>query len=245
SGTPVTLFRRVCFIEEDVERARRQERPSGALAMGLDVKHFSLESWVDVARGTAPSDEQAEMLRHVAACAQCARTLHTWRRVVAIARSEASYEPPPEAVRAVENAYLQQVQQVASTTRSLLARLVFDSFRAPAAVGVRTIDLCSRQLLYEVDDLAIDLRIETPGGSARSSLIGQVLHPSEGAPSRGGLPVALLLGRAPVARTSTNPFGEFGFEVELTKRHRICIQLDDKRSIVVPLACLDEPPIGP
>jgi hypothetical protein len=213
--------------------------------MGLDVKHFSLESWVDIARGTAPSDEQVEMLRHVAACGQCARTLHTWRRVVAIARGEASFEPPPEAIRAIETAYLRQVRQVSSTGRSLLARLVFDSFRAPAAVGVRTIDLCSRQLLYEVDDLAIDLRIETPGDSARSSLIGQLLHPSKGAQSRGGLPVSLVLGRAPVARTSTNPFGEFAFDVELSKRQRIRIQLDDKRSIVVPLACLDELPVGP
>jgi hypothetical protein len=211
----------------------------------LDVKHFSLESWVDVARGTAPSDEQVEMLRHIAACGRCARALHTWQRVVAIARSEASFEPPAEAVRAVETAYLRQVQQVSSTARSLLAHLVFDSFRAPAAVGVRTMDLCARQLLFEVDDLSIDLRIETPGDSARSSLIGQLLHPSEEAQGRGGLPVALLLGRAPVARTSTNPFGEFAFDVELSRRHRISIQLDDKRSIVVPLACLDEPPVGP
>jgi hypothetical protein len=209
------------------------------------VKHFSFENWVDVARESAPADEQLEMLRHVATCGKCARTLHVWRRVVAIARSEASYEPPEEAVRAVESAYLQEVQQMSSAGRSLLARLVFDSFRAPAAVGVRTLDLCSRQLLYEVDDVAIDLRIETTGSSARSSLVGQLLHQSGGAQGRGGLPVALLLGKAPVARTSTNPFGEFVFELELTKRHRICIQLDDSRSILVPLTCLEEPPGAP
>jgi hypothetical protein len=112
-------------------------------------------------------------------------------------------------------------------------------------VGVRTLDLCSRHLLYEVDDLAIDLRIETMESSARSSLIGQLLHQSGGPQGRGGLPVALLLGRAPVGRTSTNPFGEFAFELELTKRHRICIQLDADRSILVPLACLGEPPVAP
>jgi hypothetical protein len=213
--------------------------------MELDVKHFSFENWVDLARESAPADERDAMLRHVASCGKCGRTLHMWQRVVAIARSEASYQPPEEAVRAVESAYLRQVQQLSSAGRSLFARLVFDSFRAPAAVGVRTLDLCSRQLLYEVDDLAIDLRIETTGSSARSSLVGQLLHQSEGAQGRGGLPVALLLGKAPVARTSTNTFGEFVFELELTKRHRICIQLDDNRSILVPLACLGEPPDAP
>jgi hypothetical protein len=164
--------------------------------------------------------------------------------VVAIAQNETSYEPPEEAVRAVELAYLGQVQQISSAGRTSLARLVFDSFQAPAAVGVRTLDLCSRQLLYEVDDVAIDLRIEATGSSARSSLIGQLLHQSESRQGGGGLPVALLLGRAPVARTSTNPFGEFVFELELTKRHRICIQLDESRSILVPLACLGEPPVA-
>jgi hypothetical protein len=209
------------------------------------VKHFSFENWVDVARESAPADEQTEMLRHVAACGKCARTLHMWKRVVAIARSEASYEPPEEAVRAVEAAYLGQVRQISSVGRTLLARLVFDSFQAPAAVGVRTLDLCSRQLLYEMDELAIDLRIETTGSSARSSLIGQLVQQSEGHQGRGGLPVTLLLGKAPVARTSTNPFGEFVFELELSKRHRIRIQLDDSRSILVPLACLEEPPVAP
>jgi hypothetical protein len=72
-----------------------------------------------------------------------------------------------------------------------------------------------------------------------------LLHQSGGPQGRGGLPVALLLGRAPVGRTSTNPFGEFAFELELTKRHRIRIQLDDNRSILVPLACLSEPPGAP
>jgi hypothetical protein len=209
------------------------------------VKHFSFEDWVDFARESAPADEQADMRSHLATCGKCARTLHIWRRVVAIAQNETSYEPPEEAVRAVELAYLGQVQQMSSAGRTSLARLVFDSFQAPAAVGVRTLDLCSRQLLYEVDDIAIDLRIETTGSSARSSLIGQLLHQSESHQGGGGLPVALLLGRAPVARTSTNPFGEFVFELELTKRHRICIQLDESRSILVPLACLEEPPVAP
>jgi hypothetical protein len=212
--------------------------------MELDVKHFSFENLVDLARESAPADERVAMLRHVATCGKCGRTLHMWQRVVAIAGIEASYEPPEEAVRDVELAYLRQVRQISSEGRSL-AHLVFDSFRAPAAVGVRTLDLCSRQLLYEIDDLAIDLRIETTGISARSSLVGQLLHQSGGAQGRGGLPVALLLGKAPVARTSTNPFGEFVFELELTKRHRICIQLDENRSILVPLACLGEPPVAP
>jgi hypothetical protein len=181
------------------------------------------------------------MLRHVEDCGRCGKTLRVWRRVAEIGRSEASFEPPEEVIRAAKSAYPRPVQQISSAGKSSWAQLVFDSFRAPAAVGVRTLDLCSRQLLYEVDDLAIDLRIDTPGRSARSSLIGQLLHHSPQEQSLGELRVALLLGSDCVARTVTNPFGEFLFEVELTKRHRIRIHLDDRRSIVVPLGCLEDP----
>jgi hypothetical protein len=163
-----------------------------------------------------------------------------WQRVAAIGRSEASFAPPEETVRAVKSAYVRYLHPVSPAPRSLLAQLVFDSFRAPAALGVRTLDQCSRQLLFEADDLAIDLRIETAAGSVRSSLMGQLLHRSQQTENLGELPVAILLGKHSVAQTTTNPFGEFLFELELTRRHRIRIQLDAIRSIVVPLGCLED-----
>jgi hypothetical protein len=163
-----------------------------------------------------------------------------WQRVAAIGSSEAAFAPPEELVRAVKSAYLRHLHPPAPAPQSLLAQLVFDSFRAPAAAGVRTLDLCSRQLLFEADDLAIDLRIETAGGSSRSSLMGQLLHHSRQTETLGELPVALMLGKHSVAHTTTNPFGEFLFDLELTRRHRIRIQLDPIRSIVVPLGCLDD-----
>ncbi|HJS74554.1 MAG TPA: hypothetical protein VJ921_09715 [Vicinamibacteria bacterium] len=204
------------------------------------MRHFALEDWVDLARESIPVEQRTAMLRHAADCSRCVRTLRVWRRVAAIGRSEASFVPPEEAVRAVKSAYLRHLHQLSPAPESLLARLVFDSFRAPAAAGVRTLDLCSRQLLFEADDLAIDLRIETAGGSLRSSLMGQLLHHSRQTENLGELPVALMLGKHSVAHTTTNPFGEFLFELELNRRHRIRIQLDAIRSIVVPLGCLDD-----
>ena len=207
------------------------------------MRHFALEDWVDLARELLPALQKTAMLRHAADCSRCVRTLRVWRRVTAVGRSEASFVPPEEAVRAVKSAYLHYLRRLhplSAAPESLLARLVFDSFRAPAAAGVRTLDLCSRQLLFEADDLAIDLRIETAGGSLRSSLMGQLLHHSQQTENLGELPVALMLGRHSVAQTTTNPFGEFLFELELTRRHRIRIQLDSIRTIVVPLGCLDD-----
>ncbi len=204
------------------------------------MKHFALEDWVDLARESLPVEQKTAMLRHAADCSRCVRTLRVWRRVAAIGRSEASFVPSEEAVRAVKSAYLRHLHQLSPAPESLLARLVFDSFRAPAAAGVRTLDLWSRQLLFEADDLAIDLRIETAVGSVRSSLMGQLLHHSRQTENLGGLPVALMLGRHSVAHTTTNPLGEFLFELELSRRHRIRIQLDAIRSIVVPLGCLDD-----
>ena len=207
------------------------------------MRHFALEDWVDLARELLPALQKTAMLRHAADCSRCVRTLRVWRRVTAVGRSEASFAPPEEAVLAVKSAYLHYLRRLhplSAAPKSLLAQLVFDSFRAPAAAGVRTLDLCSRQLLFEADDLAIDLRIETAGGSLRSSLMGQLLHHSQQTENLGELPVALMLGRHSVAQTTTNPFGEFLFELELTRRHRIRIQLDSIRTIVVPLGCLDD-----
>ena len=204
------------------------------------MRHFALEDWVDLARESLPAEQKSAMLRHAADCSRCVRTLRVWQRVAAIGSSEAAFAPPEELVRAAKSAYLRHLHPPAPAPRSLLAQLVFDSFRAPAAAGVRTLDLCSRQLLFEADDLAIDLRIETAGGSPRSSLMGQLLHHSRQTETLGELPVALMLGKHSVAHTTTNPFGEFLFELELTRRHRIRIQLDPIRSIVVPLGCLDD-----
>jgi hypothetical protein len=209
------------------------------------LRHFSLEDWVDLARESLPVDQKTAMLRHAADCSRCVRALRVWRRVATIGHSEASFVPPAEVVRTVKSAYLRHLHQLSPAPESLLARVVFDSFRAPAAAGVRTLDLCSRQLLFEADDLAIDLRIETAGGSLRSSLMGQLLHHSQQTESLGELPVALMLGKHSVAHTTTNPFGEFLFELELTRRHRIRIQLDAVRTIVVPLGCLDNPESAP
>jgi hypothetical protein len=185
------------------------------------------------------------MLQHAADCSRCVRTLKVWRTVAAIGHSEASFVPPEELVRAVKSACLRRLHPHAPAPESVLARLVFDSFRAPAAAGVRTLDLWSRQLLFEADDLAIDLRIETAGGSLRSSLMGQLLHQSQKTESLGELPVALMLGKQCVAHRTTNPFGEFLFELELTRRHRIRIRRDAIRTIVIPLACLDDPKSAP
>jgi hypothetical protein len=209
------------------------------------LRHFALEDWVDLARESLSEEQKTAMLRHAADCSRCLRTLRVWRRVAAIGRSEASFVPSEEAVRAVKSAYLRHLHQLSPAPESLLARLVFDSFRAPAAAGVRTLDLCSRQLLFEADGLAIDLRVETAVGSIRSSLMGQLLDPSRKTENLGGLPVALMLGKHSVAHTTTNPLGEFLFELELSRRHRIRIQLDAIRSIVVPLGCLDDSASAP
>ncbi len=209
------------------------------------MKHFSLEDWVDLAKESLPVEQKTAMLRHAADCSRCVRTLRVWRRVAAIGRSEASFVPPEEAVRAVKSAYLRHLHQLSPAPESRLARLVFDSFRAPAAAGVRTLDQCSRLLLFEADDLAIDLRIETAVGSRRSSLMGQLLDHSRETENLGELSVALMVGKHSVAHTTTNPFGEFLFELELSRRHRIRIQLDAIRSIVVPLGCLDDSKSAP
>ncbi len=117
------------------------------MARSYDLRHFALEDWVDVARGSLSVEQKTAMLRHAADCSRCVRTLRVWRRIAAIGRTEGSFVPPEDALRAVKSAYLRRLHLL--SPESLLARLLFDSFRAPAAAGVRTLDQRSRQLLFE------------------------------------------------------------------------------------------------
>ena len=94
------------------------------------LRHFALEDWVDLARESLSVEQKSAMLRHAADCSQCVRTLRTWRRVAAIGRTEVSFVPPEEALRAVKSDYLRRQHPLSPAPESLLARMVFDSFRA-------------------------------------------------------------------------------------------------------------------
>jgi hypothetical protein len=114
--------------------------------------------------------------------------------------------------------------------------LIYDSFLAPVAVGMRASWQVGWQGLYRAGDCSLDLRIEPDLQSSRAAVIGQVSNYSVPETEMANIPVCLRSGRLVVAETLSNRFGEFQMEYEQQGRLRLCVDLDGgTRRIQVPL----------
>jgi hypothetical protein len=119
-----------------------------------------------------------------------------------------------------------------------VARLIFDSLRYPLPTGVRGFSSGPRQLAYQHKKTIIDLSIEVQERSGRMSLAGQVLD-GERKGKNDGLPVLLVSGMGTVARTATNPSGEFQMEYESPEDLSLEIRLGERAWVLVPLAKME------
>lgn len=143
-----------------------------------DHRHRSFEELADLAEGRLSPDERETALVHVATCSVCAETLSWLEYVTTLMRSDETEDAPDDLIKQV-NGLLQpkQVQASPGLGDRIRARLRFDSGLSPA-FGIRSQHGAARQMLFETDELAIDLRIEPEDGLWIVS--GQVLGPCSG-----------------------------------------------------------------
>jgi hypothetical protein len=113
--------------------------------------------------------------------------------------------------------------------------LVFDSFLAPVAVGLRATWQIGWQGLYRAGECSLDLRIEPELKSPRAAVIGQVTNHVHPEVEMNDLPVNLRNGSRIVAETSSNRFGEFQMEYEQQSHLKLSVHLRDSRVIEIPL----------
>jgi hypothetical protein len=200
------------------------------------VKHFDITRWADFARGVGSREAQAEMQEHLSSgCEACAHTRDLLHRFGETLLSAEATPPVPAAVlqRAEGIFRLRQPEKIGFV--QVLAQLVYDSFREPLPVGIRTGRSGSRQVLYEAGDICIDLRLEFEKGGALVSLVGQVSNRQRPHHSLAGVPLVLMSGTELLARTLTNQYGEFQLEYE--PRNCLSLHLSSEQNwIQVPLA---------
>jgi hypothetical protein len=197
------------------------------------VKHFSDELWADFVRNLAPAITAQAMQKHIEdGCTKCEAILKSWQSVFRIAQEESGYRPPEDAVRIAKA----QFAAVASVQQGRLARLVFDSNLQPITAGVRG-SISARQLLYETDELYIDLRLEPQREANRDRvcLVGQILDRTSETRAAQGLKVQLLQGQQAVTDTATNQHGEFQFEFDAGKDMCLWIGHEKDRMVVLPI----------
>jgi|SRR5579884_335610 hypothetical protein len=201
------------------------------------MEHFSEQAWADFVRGISNS-EREEIETHLAdGCNDCAAARDTWQQVHAVALRESNYAPPREAVRMAKLEYAARLFDKGK--QPMLANLVFDTFAQPPFAGVRSAAAAARQMVYEADGLAVDLRFDHPPAAKKIFLTGQVLDKQVPRAPVDEAAVILWTDRGlALAETKANAFGEFNLELEPQNNLRLSIQVVGRALIRIPLANL-------
>jgi hypothetical protein len=190
-------------------------------------------------RGVAAPDVKSDVTAHLEqGCEECRAALQQWQAFADATQGEKSYNPPADVVRMIKREFALQHPPAEKTV--LIPQLIFDSLAQPSPVGVRSSGAGARQVLYEIDGVTIDLRIETNPPSPRMVAVGQVMEKH----GPRGVPIPLLVfndrGQA-VVETQTTEQGEFEFEFDANEPLRLSIELDLRRSLQLPLRELRVP----
>lgn len=208
------------------------------------MRHFSMEEWIDFARGVVGPRERSEMESHLNdGCEPCSKSLGLWRRMYEAGRREAAYAPPASAVAMVKGTFGIHGPRKAGAGRvaEAIAKLLFDSAATPLVAGVRSASATERQLLYGVSNYRIDVRIEPQRNTDKVALVGQVLNSTSPTETVGAVPVKLCRGRRVLVESTTSPFGEFDLECDLGRGLQLRVSLPTEE-LCLPLV---EPTIKP
>lgn len=199
------------------------------------MTHFSAGGWFDFARGSLSPEQRAPMQSHLESeCDQCFRMFEIWQTVLEITGRERAYRPPASAVRFVKAAYASGRPWTWLPQTAKMAQLVFDSFRQPAP-AVRGSMPCTRQFLHRAEPFVIDLRVESEPAQNRIWLVGQVLNSEKPHMKIEAVDVVLLSGERLIAKTATNPSGEFAFEYHEERDLQLFINIRGQRAIGIVL----------
>jgi hypothetical protein len=115
-------------------------------------------------------------------------------------------------------------------------RLIYDSLLAPEPAGLRATWQVGWQALYRAGDCSLDLRVEPELSSTRAAVIGQISNHQVPENQMENIPVYLKSGKAVVAETRSNRYGEFQMEYEQQGRLQLCVYLDEgSKCFQVPL----------
>jgi hypothetical protein len=200
------------------------------------VKHFSLTEWADFVRGVVTPEQRASMQKHLDEnCSRCNKTVQLWTSLAEFSRQETAYEPPAGALRIAES-YLLPFKLASRQGRALqLAQLTLDSFERPVLEGIRGFDPIPRQLMYQLGDVVVDLRLEPNPASNLMVLAGQVVDAQSQEDGLGlaGIPVSLLSKGDIVFEITTNELGEFQFSFERAENLELLIGIESSALLVL------------
>jgi hypothetical protein len=203
--------------------------------MGEEMKHFSMEKWIDFVNQVANTSEMESMKQHLQqGCKRCAATVSLWGKIRRSAASDANYQPPADAVRVVKSAFAAAVLSGKRKTAASRVAVLFDSFLQSAFAGARSAAAGTRQMLYHADPFQIDVQIEAKSGN-RVLVTGQLLESNNPAISCYDVRVVLSNMRGNLVYVVTNQFGEFSGDVENSGDLQMTFTAADHKPVVISL----------
>ena len=194
--------------------------------------HYNIGEWTDLVRGLVSESRRKEMEGHLSeGCEECGGIAVFLRQVSGLAQSEIAYEESSAKLSAAACAVFEDQtshslrRRAASTLRTLMAKLTFDSAAQLQPAGIRGHRASSRQLLFEAGDYSIDLRLDRERESMKVILVGQVACQKDPLLQLARLPVFVMDGKKIVSETASNQFGEFSVEFVPRRNLRLCVQV--------------------
>jgi len=166
-----------------------------------------------------------------AGCAACSGSARFCASLQEVLGASATVVPS-WAVQRAKNIFPRSAP-LADTRRVLLPlETIYDSFLAPAFVGLRGHGPVAWQALYRAGKCFVDRRIDPILSWTRATVVGQIssrLMPEE---ETQNCPVTIEAGGATMAETRCNRFGEFQLEYEEMPRLELYIHLAGGTKVV-------------
>jgi hypothetical protein len=193
------------------------------------MKHLAEGALAESVRGVG---DRSMVEAHLAVCWDCARAASLYKSMIQTNAREAQYAPPAGLERSVKAWFATQQP----TKQASRLAMLFDSLLEPLAAGVRSSVASARQLLYRVDSIYVDMRIDSESGSERATLVGQLLDASRAGKPVDGVKLTLLGGDSILNSAVSNENGEFQLEFTLRDHVQLLVALDPSAPVCVPIS---------
>jgi hypothetical protein len=170
--------------------------------------HLSSETALDFIDGRLAKDEETFWRKHMEICNQCTEDLGLWRQLGTDLKRPHLKSVPADVLNKVTEFFPYRRDESQFSLRSVIATLIFDSFRQPALAGARGVAASARQLVMRAEEF--DIHIKVWGEPDHRQILGQLLPRS----GRNFLRVArfhLLRNGERVESTAVDEIGEFHF----------------------------------
>ncbi len=135
--------------------------------------HLNSEIAFDFIEVRLAKDQQTFWRKHLEACNECREDLGSWQKLVADLKRSHLRSASNQVLNQAIEFFPRRREEGGSSIRSVIATLIFDSFRQPALAGARGPAAAARQLVMRAEEF--DVHIKVWGEPERRQMLGQLL----------------------------------------------------------------------